>query len=329
MAMAVLAMAAVVVSPAVASWTGLVSFARNQLGLESPVDLVVPVSLNGAALYSAVMALVATLAGRLPVAAKFRRLTTLYVLASAGFNAQNALATITAGGGVPAALFYVIADFSAVMLWHGTLTLLRADVLDEMGALESELPRFRATRWLVAPFATFGAWRTAVLEGITTPADALARRAEIKHAKRSKKHAQVHASTDVQTSLPPRVDEVTAERLDAAATDVPAEVTEDPAESAAELVEPEPIPDLAGKSKSRVIVDRLTSLGVSFDRAAQDDEYAATVRAMVPAATDWAAEQGVPMERGRGYDAVRREIGRRKALQSTERRLAVVQGGGQ
>lgn len=179
-------MVAVVVSPAAASWTGLVGFSHALLGLYGPMALVVPVSLNGAALYSAVMTLVATLAGRLPVAARFRRLVNLYVAASAGFNIVHALSSIEAGGGVPAAAFYAVADLSAALLWHTTITLLRADVLSEIGALEAELPRFRAQRWMVAPFSTFTAWRTAVLEGITSPAAALERRAEIKAEKKDR-----------------------------------------------------------------------------------------------------------------------------------------------
>lgn len=287
----------VVVAPELAAWHGLLGFARDVLRLTGAWALLVPLMFGIAAFYCALLAVRDVTAGDSAVVE--RALTWVYAAAGAGFNWFYG----TSSGNAAAALFFAGASLSAALLWDRTLRAWRRDELRAAGALERPLPRFRLLRWLVAPRETWRAWSLAVREGITSPAEALEWTRDLEIARQKSAQASIHA--DDQASSFPRVDALAAGG------------------------EPAPAPELAGKSKSKVIVDRLIELGVDFDRATRDEEYAKSIRAMVPAATDWAAAQGVSMERGRGYDAVRREINRRQADHASERRLSVVSGGEQ
>lgn len=286
-------LAAVIAAPELAAWHGLVGFARDELGLANGWEYLVPLLFGAAAAYCALLAVRHVLAGDSAVTE--RALTWIYALAGAGFNVHHAAAA-------PSAVFFGGASVSAALLWDRTLRAWRRDELRAIGALERPLPRFRVLRWLVAPRETWTAWTLAIREGITSPIEALARARAVRGAPTA---------------------------------DLPADVTSDPhgdvaGPAAAEQAEvsAEPAPELAGKSKSQVIVERLIGLGVDFDRAADDDDYRDQVRNMVPDAWQWAAEHGVPMHRGQGYDAFRREVNRRKAALASQRRLRPVAGGG-
>lgn len=158
----------VVAAPAAASWHGLVEFGTRTLDLHGGWEVVVPISLDAAAMYCAALAMRAVLRG--DSASTPRLLTVAYAAASAGFNAVNAL---TAHEGIKGAAFFGGAALSAALLWDITLRAMRRDQLRELGAIESPLPRFRAVRWMVAPVETGKAWRQAVLLGITNPNEAL------------------------------------------------------------------------------------------------------------------------------------------------------------
>ncbi|MGH3611387.1 MAG: DUF2637 domain-containing protein [Pseudonocardia sp.] len=158
------ALVAVVGAPAAASWHGLVGFARRELGLTGGWEYLVPVALDGAALYAAVLAMRAILAGDSAIWP--RLLTCAYALAAAGFNAHAAPTEI-------AALFYAGMSISAAVLWDATLRALRRDQLRELGAIQGVAARYRPLRWLLAPDETGRAWRTAVLEDIPDARTAL------------------------------------------------------------------------------------------------------------------------------------------------------------
>lgn len=159
------ALVAVVGAPAAASWHGLVRFGTRELGLTGGWELLVPISLDGAALYAALLAVRAVLAGDSAIWP--RVLTCTYALAAAGFNAHAATSTA-------AALFYAGMSISAVVLWDTTLRALRRDLLRHLGVVQGATARYRPLRWLLAPGETGQAWRGAVLEDLTDPRAALA-----------------------------------------------------------------------------------------------------------------------------------------------------------
>lgn len=163
------ALALVVIAPAAASWHGLVGAGRDVFGLTGGWEYVVPLTLDGAALYSAVLAMRAILAGDSAFGARF--LTAIYALSAATFNGWHA--KTAAGGNLQAAIFFAGASLSAVVLWDVTLRALRRDQLRAAGLVEAPLPRWRLLRWLVAPVETARAWRLAVVDQITDPAEAL------------------------------------------------------------------------------------------------------------------------------------------------------------
>ena len=158
------ALVAVVGAPALASFHGLVSFG-TQIGLTGGLQYVVPVALDGAAAYAALLAIRAVLAGDSAITP--RLLTCIYALAAASFNALAAQST-------PAALFYAGMSLSACLLWDQTLRMLRHDQLRTMGVIEGAAARYRPLRWLLAFDETGRAWRTAVLEDVQDPREALA-----------------------------------------------------------------------------------------------------------------------------------------------------------
>lgn len=157
----------VVGAPAAASWHGLTDAGEHALGLHGSWSWLVPLVLDAAALYAALLALRATEAG--DSAALDRMLVWAYAAGSAALNAWWA----DKAGGLPAALFFAAASVSAVVLWDRTLRAIRRDVLRRMGAVATPAPRFRPARWLVAPGETRRAWCLAVVEGITDPAEAV------------------------------------------------------------------------------------------------------------------------------------------------------------
>ena len=168
-AVSVAVLAVVVVSPAAASWHGLVGTGRDVLGLRGGWEYLVPLTLDGAALYSGTLAIRAIVGGDSAFGA--RLLTAIYALAAAGFNGYHA--ATTASGNTVSAVFFAGASLSAVVLWDVTLRALRRDQMRAAGLIEAPLPRWRLLRWLVAPVETARAWRLAVVEGITDPAEAL------------------------------------------------------------------------------------------------------------------------------------------------------------
>ncbi|MDN5915130.1 MAG: DUF2637 domain-containing protein [Pseudonocardia sp.] len=160
-------LAVVIGAPVAASWHGLSSAGADSFGLAGGWSALVPLVLDAAAAYTAVLAVRDVLSGDSALAN--RGLTWAYAAASAGINFWHADQV----GGVPAALFFAAASLSAVALWDRTLRALRRDQLRAQGAVQAPTPRFRVARWVVAPKETARAWRVAVIEGITEPVDAV------------------------------------------------------------------------------------------------------------------------------------------------------------
>lgn len=165
----IVALVVVVLAPAVASWRGLVETGHAALGLPGGWALLVPLVFDAAAFYSAALSLRAVLSA--DSALTDRLLVWVYALGSAALNVWHADRI----GGRPAALFYGVASVSAVVLWDRTLRAIRRDALRELGAVDPPAPRFRLARWLIRPGETWRAWSVAITEGISMPAEALAR----------------------------------------------------------------------------------------------------------------------------------------------------------
>jgi len=157
----------VIGAPAAASWHGLTAAGRDALGLPGAWSALVPLVVDAAAAYAAVLALRDVIEG--DAAGVNRLLVWCYALASAGLNVWHAERI----GGVPAAVFYGLASVSAVVLWDRTLRAARRDTLRALGAVAAPAPRFRMARWVVAPGETARAWRLAVIEGVCEPGEAV------------------------------------------------------------------------------------------------------------------------------------------------------------
>ncbi len=160
-------LAVVIGAPAAASWHGLAAAGETALGLEGPMSALVPLVLDAAGAYAAVLSVRDVLAG--DSAAMNRLLVWAYAVGSAGFNAWHADKV----GGFAAAVFYAVASISAVLLWDRTLRAMRRDRLRDAGAVSPPAPRFRMARWVVARNETWRAWQAAVVEGVSDPVEAV------------------------------------------------------------------------------------------------------------------------------------------------------------
>lgn len=150
------------------SWNGLVGFATSELRLTTPFAYLVPVSLDGAALTTAFLAMRSMVLG--DSAGGARVMTLAFVGASAWFNIVHA----TQNGGLIAAEFFGGMSVAVWAIFELVMRLVRRDALRAAGALERPLARFRPARWLRFPAATFRAWSAALDRGITDPNEALA-----------------------------------------------------------------------------------------------------------------------------------------------------------
>lgn len=161
-------LAVVIGAPAAASWHGLTAAGEHAFGLTGGTSALVPLVLDAAGAYAAVLALRDVLAG--DGGAVNRMLVWAYALGSAALNVWYAESS---GLTAAAALFFGSASVSSVILWDRTLRALRRDNLRAKGAVQNPTPRFRAARWLVAPRETRRAWCLAVVEGVTDPREAV------------------------------------------------------------------------------------------------------------------------------------------------------------
>jgi hypothetical protein len=161
----------VIVCVGAMSWTGLVRFGREILGLPVPLCYGVPVALDGLAVTLAFFALWGVLAGG--AAGLPRLLAILVVCASSGFNYWQARQS---GQGGAAELFFAAMSVLTYVVFEVVLRHQRREHLAALGAIEPPLARFRLARWLRFPWRTFQAWSAAVDQGLTDPRAALAAR---------------------------------------------------------------------------------------------------------------------------------------------------------
>jgi hypothetical protein len=158
-----LVLIAVVVVVAAMSWHGLVGFAHDELAIHSPLRFLVPVALDGAAVYAAFLALSAVIDGE--SAAGARMLVIGFAGASAYFNFTHA----ERHGGLTRGQFFAGMSIATVVLFDQWLRQLRRGRLRTVGALPRMLPRYGWIRWARFPGDTWRMWSAAVKD-IAVPA---------------------------------------------------------------------------------------------------------------------------------------------------------------
>lgn len=161
--------AIVIVAPVLASGVGLVAVGHGWLGLHSWAGLLVPLTLDAAALSFAFLSWQATADDE--AAGVERLLVWVFAAASAGLNIWYADSV----GGAHSATFFGIASLTAALVWERMLHALQRRKLRELGRVDGRAPRFRFLRWVLFPIETAGSFRLAVGEGISDPRTAIDR----------------------------------------------------------------------------------------------------------------------------------------------------------
>ncbi|MDB1089204.1 DUF2637 domain-containing protein [Streptomyces sp. ACA25] len=145
------------------SFHGLVGFGRQNLGLSGGWEYLVPFGLDGAAMFSAVIAVREASHGDASVAS--RMLVWLFAGAAAWFNWVHAP---RGAGHAGAPHFFAGMSISAAVLFDRALKQTRKAALREQGLVPRPMPQIRCVRWLRAPRETFAAWSLMLLEGVRT-----------------------------------------------------------------------------------------------------------------------------------------------------------------
>jgi hypothetical protein len=145
------------------SFHGLVGFGRQNLGLGGGWEYLVPFGLDGAAMFSAVIAVREASHGDASLGS--RLLVWIFAGAAAWFNWVHAPRGMGHDG---APQFFAGMSLSAAILFDRALKQTRRAALREQGLVPRPLPQIRVVRWLRAPRETFGAWSLMLLEGVRT-----------------------------------------------------------------------------------------------------------------------------------------------------------------
>lgn len=153
--------------PVVSSGRNLYELGHRQLALPGHWALLVPLSVDAAALLCVFLTLRAVHAGQ--SAGMARGL----VIAFAGMSAWLGYQEAALIGTQAARVFYPVMPVAAALLLDMVIRHRRRDALERLGALEPALPRFRVLRWFVAFNETRRAWAAGVRHGITDPAACL------------------------------------------------------------------------------------------------------------------------------------------------------------
>jgi hypothetical protein len=154
--------------PVISSARNLYTLGHRQLDLPGHWALLVPLSVDAAALLCVFLTLRAVHAGQ--SAGMARGL----VIAFAGMSSWLGYQEAALIGTQAARVFYPVMPVAAAVLLDMVIRHRRRDALERLGALEPALPRFRALRWIVAPGETRRAWAAGVRHGVTDPAACLA-----------------------------------------------------------------------------------------------------------------------------------------------------------
>lgn len=145
------------------SFHGLVGFGRQNLRLSGGWEYLVPFGLDGAAMFSAVIAVREASHGDASLGS--RLLVWAFAGAAAWFNWVHAPRGSEHAG---APEFFAGMSLSAAILFDRALKQTRRAALREQGLVPRPLPQIRVVRWLRAPRETFGAWSLMLLEGVRT-----------------------------------------------------------------------------------------------------------------------------------------------------------------
>lgn len=166
------------------SFHGLVGFGRQNLRLSGGWEYLVPFGLDGAAMFSAVMAVREASNGDASLGS--RLLVWAFAGASAWFNYVHAPRGIDHAG---APQFFAGMSVSAAILFDRALKQTRRAALREQGLVPRPLPQIRVVRWLRAPRETFRAWSLMLLEGVRTLDQAVE---EVREERRQNEQARLH-----------------------------------------------------------------------------------------------------------------------------------------
>ncbi|MGP4111224.1 DUF2637 domain-containing protein [Streptomyces sp. 4N509B] len=164
------------------SFQGLVGFGRENLNLSGGWEYLVPVGLDGAAMFCAVIAVREASHGDSSLGS--RLLVWLFAGAAAWFNWVHAP---RGGGHAGAPQFFAGMSLSAAVLFDRALRQTRRAALREQGLVPRPLPQIRLARWLRAPRETYGAWSLMLLEGVRTLDEAVE---EVREERRTKRVRQ-------------------------------------------------------------------------------------------------------------------------------------------
>lgn len=290
--------AVVMVAPILASGFGLVSVGHGWLGLDSWAALLVPLTLDAAALSFALLSWKATLDD--DAAGVDRCFVWLFAGISAGLNIWFADAV----GGLHRAVFYGTASMTAALVWERLLRAARRRELRALGRVDKPAPRFRFLRWLLFPVETAGAFRFAVGEGISDPRTAIAR---YRHRNAPEPEANDVPAAD-RTDAPRPHEPTFTQKPE---SPKPARSAANPArgEAAAAAAVSEVAPELAGLSHRCAVEKAIESIG-SYD---------------AKAAREWLAARGVVVDKSGSCRIVRElRAAAETAEQDTSPRLSVV-----
>lgn len=145
------------------SFRGLMGFGRENLGLTDGWEYLVPLGLDGAAMFCSVLAVREASHG--DAALGSRILVWTFAGASAWFNWVHAPRGIGHEG---APQFFAGMSLAAAVLFDRALKQTRRAALREQGLVPRPLPQIRIVRWLRAPRETYAAWSLMLLEGVRT-----------------------------------------------------------------------------------------------------------------------------------------------------------------
>ncbi|NUS56925.1 MAG: DUF2637 domain-containing protein [Streptomycetaceae bacterium] len=166
------------------SFRGLMGFGRENLGLTDGWEYLVPLGLDGAAMFCSVLAVREASHG--DAALGSRILVWTFAGASAWFNWVHAPRGIGHAG---APQFFAGMSLSAAVLFDRALKQTRRAALREQGLVPRPLPQIRIVRWLRAPRETYAAWSLMLLEGVRTLDEAVE---EVREERRSKQEDREH-----------------------------------------------------------------------------------------------------------------------------------------
>ncbi|MDQ0993752.1 DUF2637 domain-containing protein [Streptomyces sp. V3I7] len=143
------------------SFHGLVGFGEQNLGLSGGWEYLVPFGLDGAAMFCSVLAVREASHG--DAALGSRILVWTFAGAAAWFNWVHAPRGFGHDG---APQFFSGMSLSAAVLFDRALKQTRRAALREQGLVPRPLPQIRVVRWLRAPRETYRAWSLMLLEGV-------------------------------------------------------------------------------------------------------------------------------------------------------------------